>query len=163
MMKQRRKSRKRPCRICRKWFYPDPRVGERQKTCGKKNCQDKWHAKKCAEWNSKNPAYFHEIYLSKKLAAVNAATDSDNHQPPSCNTRERSFSAQSSVKSSQLPRNLIQEVIGAQPLVIIEYMIQLLFNSFQEVTRRQLTEIKREFKQLPRDAILRGDSTQRGP
>ena len=70
MMKQRRKSKKRPCRICRKWFKADPRVGERQKTCGSQACQDKWHAKKCAEWNGKNPSYFREIYLSKKLVLV---------------------------------------------------------------------------------------------
>ena len=162
-MKHRRKSRKRPCRICRKWFCPDPRVGERQKTCGAKGCQDKWHSKKSAEWNKKNPAYFREIYLSKKLSVVNVATGTEDHHPQLSNTIERDLPAKSSARSGQLPRNLIQEVIGAQSLVIIEYMNQLLFNSFQEVMRRQLTKINREFRLLPREAILRGDGIRRGP
>ena len=71
--------------------------------------------------------------------------------------------SRSSARSSQLPRNLIQEVIGVQPFVIIEYIIQLLFNSFQEETRRQLAEIKKELRQLPHGRISRGDSAQRGP
>lgn len=162
-MSPRRKSRKRPCRICRKWFCPDPRVGERQMTCGDKSCQDKWHTKKCFEWNNKNPAYFREIYLSKKLAVVNVTTESVDHHSPPTNTKNSDLPIQQSSKSSQLPRNLIQEVISSQHLVIIEYVTQLLFNSFQEVTRRQLTEIKREFRQLPHKDISRGDSTQRGP
>ena len=161
------KSKKRPCRICRKWYYPDPRVGERQKTCGDKDCQDKWHAKKCAEWNNKNPAYFREIYLSKKLDVVKVKTKSGDHPPPlsnsaSSSSNSRDFSALSSAKSVQVPRDLIQEVIGTQALVIIEYMDQLLIYRFQEVMRRQVTEIKREFKQVPREAISRGDGIRRG-
>lgn len=157
------KSRKRPCRICRKWYYPDPRVGERQKTCGDKDCQDKWHAKRCAEWNKKNPVYFREIYLSKKLAAVKESSSSGDHPPPLSNsTGSRDFSARSPAKSRQVPRELIQEVIGTQALVIIEYMEQLLIYRFQEVMRRQVTEIKREFKQVPREVISRGDGIRRG-
>jgi len=162
-MGHRLKSRKRPCRICRKWFYPDPRVGDRQKTCGDKDCQVKWHSKKCAEWNQKNQAYFREVYLSKKLSAVNVTTGTDDYHPPLPNTPKRDFQPLSSVRSSRLPSNLIQEVIGAQHFVIIEYMIQLLFKFFQEKTSRQLTEIKREFKQLPHEVISRGDSPKRGP
>jgi len=36
-MGERRKSTKRPCRICGKWFTPHPRLGTRQKTCGKES------------------------------------------------------------------------------------------------------------------------------
>ena len=162
-MKKRRKSRKRPCRICRKWFYPDPRVGERQKTCGGKKCQAKWHAGKCREWNNKNSGYFREIYLSKKLAVANAIQEVADHPPPLSDSKESGPSGRSAAKSSQLPRSLIQEVIGVQSLVIIEYMVQLLLNPFQEETRRELAEMKGEITQLPHGAILRGDGSQRGP
>ena len=30
---------KKPCAICRRWFYPDPRVGDRQHVCGSPACQ----------------------------------------------------------------------------------------------------------------------------
>ena len=62
-MEKKRKRKKGPCRVCRKWFTPEPRLGDRQQTCGAMECQRKWHARKCAEWNWKNPAYFKEIYI----------------------------------------------------------------------------------------------------
>ncbi len=162
-MTVRRKSRKRPCRICRKWFYPNPRAGERQKTCGSKNCQETWHAKKCGEWNKKNRSYFREIYLSKKLSAVGVSTETDDLSCQANTIAKSTLPVPPFSKSSQLPRNLIQEVIGAQHLVIIEYTTQLLVKSFQEVMLSQVAKIKREFKQLPHNGILRGDSVQRGP
>lgn len=162
-MMQRRKSRKRPCRICRKWFSPDPRVGKRQKTCGKQDCQDKWHAKKCAEWNRKNSSYFREIYLSKKLASVVTGTEATQDQPPPNKSGNSAVAVSNTLANSPLPRNLIQEVIGAQHLVIIEYVIQLLLKSFQEQTKVQLFEITRKLKQLPHEVVSRGDSTKRGP
>ena len=157
----RRKSKKRPCRICQKWFCPDPRVGDRQKTCGNKDCQAQWHAKKCAEWNHQNSVYFREIYLDKKLAVVSTTAEPDNQSLPS-KSRTTAFSAISSAKSSKLPRNLIQEVIGAQSLVIIEYVALLLCNSFQEVMQSQLLRIKGESKQVFPESISRGVSSQRG-
>lgn len=163
MMMQRRKPRKRPCRICRIWFSPDPRVGERQKTCGDQGCQDKWHAKKCAEWNGNNTYYFREIYLRMKLDLVVTGSEAAKSQSPLFNSIKSISPGPQSLESTKLPRNLIQEVIGAQHLVIIEYVTQLLLNSFQEETRRQLSEITGKLKQLPHNVISRGDSTQRGP
>lgn len=64
-------SRKRPCRICGKWFIPNPRLGDRQKTCGDPECQRQWHAKKCFEWNRKNRSIFQENYLNRKLESLN--------------------------------------------------------------------------------------------
>lgn len=42
-MGQKRSGTKRPCRICKKWFFPNPRLGDRQKTCGTPECQRQWH------------------------------------------------------------------------------------------------------------------------
>ena len=36
---QRAKPRGRPCRVCRRWFLPDGRLKNRQKTCGNPECQ----------------------------------------------------------------------------------------------------------------------------
>ncbi len=46
---------------------PHPRLLDRQQTCGAKACQRKWHARKYAEWNRKNRAYFKEIYRRGRL------------------------------------------------------------------------------------------------
>jgi len=66
-MEKKMPSRKRPCRVCGKWFMPNPRLGDRQKTCGADACKQQWHIAKCAEWNSQNRAYFKEIYLRSRL------------------------------------------------------------------------------------------------
>jgi len=45
-----------PCRCseCSAEFVPDPRVGERQVTCGDPECQRARHAKQCREWHANN-------------------------------------------------------------------------------------------------------------
>ena len=51
------KARKKPCRICRRWFQPDVRVGERQRACGKPECQAVRRQKTQANWRKRNPDY----------------------------------------------------------------------------------------------------------
>jgi len=144
--------KKRPCKICRKWFAPDPRLGDRQKTCGTKECQNKWHAKKCAQWNRQHRAYFQAIYLSKKLQAVQ---DQATKKPPPQLHKSTIF--------SKLPQEMIQEVISAQQLVIAEYLSQVLLRSVQEVIRLQHTDMLRKVKRLPQGGYSRGDSQVRPP
>src|ERR1044071_120233 len=50
-------SRKRPCSICRRWFRPHPRVGVRQRACGKPECQAARRKKTQAQWRAKTPDY----------------------------------------------------------------------------------------------------------
>ena len=40
--------KKRPCRVCRKWYRPDPRLGNRQRTCGEEDCKQEWNRRLCA-------------------------------------------------------------------------------------------------------------------
>jgi hypothetical protein len=114
---------KRPCRICRRWFTPHPRLGDRQRTCGDPHCKKEWHRKKCAEWNRKNAEYFRSNYLHKKLEGVSGGEGIVRALP---------------VKSrfpSGLPHRAVQEVIGVKQFVIIEYLVQLLLRRFQELIR----------------------------
>src|SRR5450756_1125407 len=50
-------ARKRPCRICRRWFRPDSRVGVRQRACHAPECQTARRQKTQASWRSRNPGY----------------------------------------------------------------------------------------------------------
>lgn len=129
--------RKRPCRICRRWFMPNPRLKDRQKTCGASECQRKWHKKKCSEWNRKNSDYFKANYLQKKLEVVTLP-----EAPP------RSPQMKSCLKLG-LPFSCFQEVISIQQAVIIEYFGQLLFRRFQEVLRAQIAVMTGETVRLP--------------
>lgn len=156
-MEQKSYSRKRPCRICGKWFAPHPRLGVRQMTCGDPECQRLWHTKKCAEWNRKNRITFQENYLKNKLAAVRV----DPQEPPSPPPSPVPIPI-SPIPPLDYPRRVVQEVIGVQQLVIIEYIVRLLKRDVQEVIRPQPVDIQREYRQQPPKAISRGDSLQ-GP
>src|SRR6056297_2132233 len=95
-------SRKRPCRICKRWFLPDPRVKERQKTCGRPECQREWHRRKCAEWYRSNPDYFKTNYLQKKIEAVSEAQNGE---------LAKSTAPAFRLKSG-LPHPFVKDVIG---------------------------------------------------
>lgn len=107
--------RKRPCRICRCWFIPNPRVGARQKTCGKKECKREWHRKKCAEWNRNNAAYFKANYLQEKLESRKPGKTVPSAAPTSSPERLRC-----GIKSDEF-----QEVISPAQAVFVEYIIRL--------------------------------------
>ena len=121
-----RKMIKRPCRVCGRWYRPNPRSRGHQKTCGEAACKKQWHRKKCEEWNKKNRTYFNARYLSKKLQTVVAEGDSkkavkDNNRP----------------YKPQQPGKALQEVVGTKAFVIIEYIVRLLIKRFQDVKRAQ--------------------------
>lgn len=160
-MGPKRRLRKRPCRICGKWFSPDPRLGERQKTCGAQECQQRWHARKCAAWNRRNRAYFKEIYLSRRLESC--VGDSSC---PASSLRSASRTGGGSTPGRafplDFPQEVIQEVMGEQHTVIVGYILRLLMGKVQEVINAQLTDIHRGFRRLPLPSISRGDS-QRPP
>lgn len=159
-----RKSNNRPCRICRKWFTPHPRLGDRQKTCGKETCKRKWHAKRCAEWNKKNRSYFQAIYLESKLESSKTLSQPDNGSPASSNPDKNSpIRPPSSRSTPQLPGDVIQDVIGVQPLIILEYVAQLLVRSFKEVIRTQPVDIQRKIYRLSCEGRLRSDRLKQGP
>ena len=136
---------KRPCRICRRWFTPNPKLKDRQKTCGDALCKREWHRKKCSEWNRKNADYFRSNYLQKKLEEATAAKKTSKILP---------------VKSrlnSGLPHSFVQEVIGIEHLIIIEYFGQLLIGRFQEVLRGQLIVNTEQLSGLPDMVFSRTD------
>ena len=49
---------RRPCRFCRRWFAPDPRMGSRQFACGADGCQGQRKAASQAAWLGRHPGYF---------------------------------------------------------------------------------------------------------
>ena len=135
-MSEQLRNRKRPCRICRKWYTANPRLGDRQQTCGHPGCQRQWHARKCREWNLRNREYFQAITLSRRLEVC---TGTKAEKPP-------------------LPARELQEVIDVQQFVIMNYFAQHLFRRLQEVIRRQQSEKTEDRRQVPPLPCARGDS-----
>lgn len=124
--------KKRPCRVCRRWFSPDARLGDRQKTCGRPECRREWHRRKCAEWNGKNRDYFRSIHLGKKLESMRpAGTDGAS---------DREKRGRGGGRKPQLPFWEFQEVITIEQYVIVEYLVRLSLRRFQEAMKSQPVE-----------------------
>ena len=60
---------KRPCRVCRRWFRPDARIGERQRCCSTVQCQEKRRVITQAEWRAAHPDYFHARRMQERAGA----------------------------------------------------------------------------------------------
>ena len=121
--------RKRPCKICRRWFLPNVRLKDRQKTCADTACQKEWHRRQCAKWNKRNPEYFKADYLAKKLKKITRAS-------PDSQTVKTDFPG-SRIKLG-LPLDVIQDVINQKPIVIIDYFVEQLVRRYQTAIQVQL-------------------------
>jgi hypothetical protein len=134
-MKKAMACRKRPCRICRRWFRPDPRLQDRQMTCGEKACKREWHRRKCARWNQENSEPIKRERLAHQLQAVAAACRPAKVADPS----HPSPAALHHIAPAELLSPLAQAVIAAQLAGMIEYLLRHLVRRTQEVIRRQAT------------------------
>lgn len=119
--------RKHPCRICRRWFLPDPRLKERQMTCGKAECQRQWHKKKCAAWNKNNRDYFKTNYLQKKIDTVTQPRG----DPEAARPAKHLVRVPASRMNTGMPLEYVKEVLGVQLVIIQEYLAQLLYQRWR--------------------------------
>lgn len=55
------------CRVCKRYFLPNRRAGDRQKTCGDPACQCERHAAACKAWRMHNQDYHRKEGIRKKL------------------------------------------------------------------------------------------------
>jgi hypothetical protein len=60
-------ARKKPCRICGKWFEPSPYAGARQRVCGDPGCQQERRRRSMAAARKAKPTMDAERRLRKKL------------------------------------------------------------------------------------------------
>jgi hypothetical protein len=58
---------KKKCPFCRRVFLPDPRVGERQKACSRKECRRRRKALSQKNWTARNPEYFRGRYENTRV------------------------------------------------------------------------------------------------
>lgn len=75
-------ARKRPCTICRRWFRPDPRIGARQRACGKPECQTSRRSKTQANWRIRNPEYAAAYRIQQRAIATNPPAEPLRMPPP---------------------------------------------------------------------------------
>jgi len=148
-------TRKCPCRICRRWFLPNPRLKSRQMTCGDARCKTEWHRKKCAEWNRRNSDYFRSNYLQKRLEAAGQSSGTLK-TPVAKSSTGRTLKSR---MKTGLPLAYVQEVIGIQQVIIIEYLAQLLNWRFAKTMTGSFPANTPQADQIPATVFSRGDPT----
>lgn len=57
---------RRRCPYCRRLFTPDPRLKERQKTCGQPECRREQKRQSNEQWRLRHPDYFRGMYPHQK-------------------------------------------------------------------------------------------------
>jgi len=126
------KARKKPCRICRRWFQPDARVGDRQRACGKPECQTTRRQKTQSAWRSRNADYGIAWRLDQRSAQI----------PPPDPLR---FPA----PLNQLPWNLAKDQFGTQIADFIGVMGALILRTAKDQFRPYLADSARLAGTLP--------------
>ena len=116
-------ARKRPCSICRRWFRPDPRVGLRQRACGKPDCQAARRKKTQARWRAKNPDYAAGYRLQRRNAQERAPEPLRVPAP-----------------LNRLPWDVAKDEIGGKATDLLGVMGTLLVRSTKDQIRRHLID-----------------------
>jgi len=60
--------KRRKCPFCRRLFIPDPRIKDRQRTCGRRECRGEQKRQTDERWRSQNRDYFRNLYPQQKEA-----------------------------------------------------------------------------------------------
>lgn len=109
-------ARKRPCTICRQWFRPDRRIGDRQRACGKPECQAMRRQKTQANWRKRNPEYAAAYRIQQRAIARDPPAEPLRMPPP----------------LNQLPWDLAKDQFGAQGADFIGIMGGLLLRATKD-------------------------------
>jgi len=126
-------TRKRPCAICRRWFRPNARVGNRQHACGKPECQGLRRQKTQASWRHRNPGYAIAYRIDQRAA--------ENQSPPEVMRLPAPL--------NRLPWEFAKDQFGPQRTDFIGVMGTLLVRTVKDQFLAHLVDFKRLSSTLP--------------
>ena len=126
-------ARKRPCTICRQWFRPDPRIGERQRACGKPECRKLRRTKTQASWRRRNPEYGAAYRIQQR--ALQTGPVAEPLRMP--------------VPLNQVPWDLAKDQFGAEGGDFIGILSGLLLRSAKDQFRAYIADSGRVSGTLP--------------
>jgi hypothetical protein len=130
--------------MCRHWFRPDPRVGQRQRACHKPECQAARRQQTQANWRAKNPEYGAGYRIQQRDA---------QQQPPE--------PLRLPAPLGRLPWDVAKDEIGRKGADFIAVMSALLVRTAKDQFRSYVTDTKRVVGPLP--APVAQDPSQSAP
>jgi hypothetical protein len=119
--------RKRPCRICGRWFVPHPRVGDRQRVCGAADCQRERHRRDCQAWHRREAESVRRHRLEQRLRSAEGGTGPF---------------------PGEQWREVVRDSVGLEVAVILEELRRLLEDAVRDSVRLQVLEIVCESRRL---------------
>jgi hypothetical protein len=135
--------RKRPCRVCGKWFEPHPRAGKRQRACGGDGCRRERHRRACVAWHQAHPDYDRERRLRERVRVDMAVGEPLSRDP-----------------LAEIAWDTARDTVGLDVAVIVEETGKVLALWARDAVHQQTAEITRKIaKVLPhpaRDEIAAG-------
>lgn len=128
--------RKRPCRICGKWFESHPRAGDRQRACGRSECRQERHRRACSAWHERHPGYDRERRLRERVRVEGVAGKPLSRDP-----------------LAEIAWDAVRDAVGLEASVIVEETGKAVALWARDAVCQQAAEITRKLaKVLPRAA-----------
>jgi len=121
--------KKRPCRICRRWFLPDRRVGDRQKVCTSAECQTERHRRNCRDYHAGHSREMKEERVSARVRRYGSAEKSGGVSGGS---------------PGGLDWDAVRDLVGLQSAVIFREAGKVLRLELRDLVRLEVTVIKAE-------------------
>lgn len=131
--------RKRPCRICRRWFQPEPRVGGRQHVCSSDECQRERHRRACSDWRGRTAEKRRERQLREKLRGADEKRDSGEAPGRGAHAARR-----------ELRLAEVRDAVSLEVYVILDEFLRHLERRLRDAVPAQAPAIPREFGRHPR-------------
>ena len=111
--------RTRPCRICRHWFHPHPRTGDRQHVCSRADCQRERHRRACQRWRQREAPAERAHRLRQRLRAE--ADDGGQ-----------------AAAGGRLSWDAVRDAVGLEVAVILEEISRLLEDVVRDAVGREV-------------------------
>lgn len=128
--------RRRRCRVCGELFQADRRVGVRQRTCSRVECQQKRRRETQGKWRKRNPDYFVDRRLRMRSLAARAATESGSAgRAAGVARRPAPLTVPSELR--RIPWTLAQDEIGVQVTDFLAVVACLLLRIAKDQRRAQ--------------------------
>ena len=124
--------KKRPCTECRRWFLPDARVGERQRTCGTAACQKARREQTHRAWRGRNADYDRDRRWRVAIAVA-------KEQPLVPTPRHESRPV------SGVPWEVVQDEMRVEGRVILAGVVRVIGQHVQTEMRKQVATVTADF------------------
>jgi len=120
--------RERPCRICRHWFRPHPRAGDRQQVCSRADCQRERHRRACQRWRQREAPAERAHRLRQRLRGEGGGGQE--------------------AAGPRVSWDAVRDAVGLEVAVIIEEIARLLEDVVRDAVHRQVAVPARESRQV---------------